>query len=44
MKRDRGPLVLNPSFQIPEISFNFILTKAMALSYKNKFQGFGVII
>ena len=43
MNRDR-PLILKPSFQLPKISFNFILTNAMALSCKDNFQGFSVII
>ena len=44
MNRDVRPLVLYPSFQIPKISFSFILTKETTLSYKDKFQRFGVII
>lgn len=41
---DIRELILNQSFKIPKISFNFIPTKAMELSYKYKFQEFGVII
>jgi hypothetical protein len=44
MNRDIQPLILNPSFQIPKIRFNFILTKSITLSYKDNFQGFSVII